>query len=228
MSRPVVIVMVKAPRAGFVKTRLASSFSEEDAATLAECFVQDVVKNVSQITDDLIIAYAPYDGRAKLEAILKQKGLLWLEQRGANLGERLAQIAAQAFDMGFSPLIFIGTDSPTLPTEFINKAIQSLAANESDIALGPTEDGGYYLVGLHRPVTNIFQNIAWSTSETYAQTARNAKQLNLRLLELPLWYDVDTHADLLRLRDEIFLKEEARKRANTTYQWLSERMKDKG
>lgn len=228
MSRPVVIVMVKAPRAGFVKTRLSSALSEEDAATLAVCFVQDVVKSVGQITDDLIIAYAPSDGRATLEAILKQKRLLWFEQRGANLGERLEQIAAQAFDMGFSPLIFIGTDSPTLPTEFINEGIQSLASNESDIALGPTEDGGYYLVGLRQPAPGIFQNIAWSTSETFAQTARNAKRLNLRLLELPLWYDVDTYADLLRLRNEIFSNNHAQQRANTTYQWLSERMRDEG
>lgn len=213
--------MIKTPSAGSVKTRLMPPLSGDEAATLAACFARDVVKNASRVASELMIAYAPSGGRAALEKYLPPCGL-WSEQRGADLGERLERVAAQAFDEGFGPLIFIGTDSPTLPVSFITEACVSLVAGESDIALGPTEDGGYYLVGLRRRASGLFQNVAWSTPQAYAQTARNAAQMGLRLLELPRWYDIDTFPDLLRLRSEIFSDEEARRRAPNTYQWLLE------
>lgn len=217
--RPAVIVMIKAPRAGFVKTRLAPPLSHADAAALATCFAQDTVNIVSREASEVIIAYAPADGRDMLEASLPND-LHWLEQRGADLGERLEWIAKRAFDMNFGPLVFIGADSPTLPSSFIATAIHSLAAAESDIALGPTDDGGFYLVGLRQNARGLFQNIAWSTSQAYAQTASNAARLGLRLLELQTWYDVDTPADLQRLRAELSGDEGARLRAPATYQWL--------
>ena len=219
MSRSAVIVMIKAPRAGFVKTRLTPALSDADAAALAVCFAQDAVSCASRVASEVIIAYAPSDGRSMLEASLPG-GLRWLEQRGQDLGERLEAITAQAFEIGFGPLVFTGTDSPTLPPDFITAAINSLTATGSDIALGPTDDGGFYLVGLRQPVRGIFQNVAWSTCEAYAHVARNAALLGLRLLELPLWYDVDTPADLQRLRAELSADEEARLRAPATHQWL--------
>lgn len=79
-----------------------------------------------------------------------------------------------------------------------------MAAEESDIAPGPTEDGGYYLVGLRHYVSDLFNNIALSTPLAYEQTIRTAAGLNLRILKLPRWYDVDTASDLRRLHDEIF------------------------
>lgn len=221
MSRPAVIIMVKAPRAGSVKTRLTPPLSEMDAAALAACFAQDTVNGASRVTSEVIIAYAPADGREMLEAFLPD-GLRWLEQRGEDLGERLEAVAAQAFATGFGPLVFIGADSPTLPSQFIATAIDSLAAAESDIALGPTEDGGFYLVGLRQNTHGLFRNIAWSTSQAYAHASRNAARLGLRLLELPPWYDVDTPADLERLRSELSGDEQARMRAPATYQWLLE------
>jgi rSAM/selenodomain-associated transferase 1 len=220
--RSLVIVMIKAPRAGMVKTRLTPPLRADDAASLAACFAQDVVNNAKRVASQMMIAYAPSDGRAFLEAFIRDDDLIWLEQEGADLGERLERAAAQGFDLGFSPLVMIGADSPTLPHDFIATAIQALAAAECDIALGPTEDGGYYLIGLRHPARGLFQNIAWSTPQAYAQTARNARHLGLRLLELPPWYDVDTFDDLQRLRAELFSDEEARKRAPATYQWLQE------
>jgi rSAM/selenodomain-associated transferase 1 len=219
MPRPVVIVMVKAPRAGFVKTRLVPELSEIEAAALAACFAQDVVRGASQVAHNLLIAYTPSDGREVLEAILPD-GVLWFEQQGEDLGARLESVAAHAFDLAFAPLIFIGADSPTLPPAFIATAIERLTAKETDVVLGPTEDGGYYLIGLRRRERGLFQDVAWSTSQTYMQTARNATRLGLRLLQLSPWYDVDTPSDLLRLRAELSSDPEARRRAPATYQWL--------
>jgi rSAM/selenodomain-associated transferase 1 len=219
MSRPVVIVMIKAPRAGLVKTRLVPPLSEKQAASLAACFAQDVVRSAAGVAGELLVAYSPADGRDSLEALLPG-GLLWCEQRGENLGARLDSVAAHADSLGFAPLVFIAADSPTLPPEFIATAIRWLDEGESDVVLGPTEDGGYYLVGLRRPARGLFQNIAWSTPRAYAQTTENASRLSLRLLRLPAWYDVDTHADLLRLRTEILTDSEAGRRAPATCQWL--------
>jgi uncharacterized protein len=217
--RPVVIVMVKAPRAGFAKTRLVPPLSELDAASLAASFVQDVVNAARRIVPKPIVAYAPHNGRALLEAFLP-KDLLWLEQQGKDLGERLEAAVLHAASLGFSPVIVIGADSPTLPDSFIETAREALAAGKTDAVLGPTADGGYYLVGLRRPVPHLFQNISWSTPFTYEQTARNISGHGLELLELPQWYDVDTFSDLLRQRDELFSDEAARKRAPATYRWL--------
>ena len=215
-----IVVVVKAPRVGLVKTRLTPPLTKEDAAALAACFARDVVNCASGLADVVIIAYAPAGGRAALETTLRRGDLLWLEQRGADLGERLDAAAAHAFARGFGPLVFLGADSPTLPPSFISQALQSLAEGQSDIVLGPTDDGGYYLVGLRRPAPGLFQNVAWSTPEAYAQTVRNAERLGLRLHELPRWYDVDTPADLLRLRAELFNDEAARQRAPATYRWI--------
>ncbi|MCA1556535.1 MAG: TIGR04282 family arsenosugar biosynthesis glycosyltransferase, partial [Acidobacteria bacterium] len=183
MSRPVCIVMLKAPRAGTVKTRLVPPLSGAESAALAACFARDTVTGVRRILPDVIVAYAPADGRVELEAILPNDDLLWLEQRGEDLGARLEAVTAHAASLGYAPIIVVGTDSPTLPPSFVEGAINSLSAGESDLALGPTEDGGYYLVGLRQSVSNLFQNIAWSTPLAYQQTVRNAARLNLRVLE---------------------------------------------
>lgn len=216
---PAVIVMVKAPRAGAVKTRLTPILSESDAASLAACFAQDAVANARRIVRDLIVAYTPEDARRILQSSLPHD-LLWIEQEGDSLGARLGAAIGRAAALGFSPLIVTGTDSPTLPPVFIETAIGALARDEVDLVLGPTEDGGYYLVGLRQPVPHLFQNVAWSTPLVYQQTVDTAARLGLRLQELPRWYDVDTPADLQRLREELSADQEAQVRAKATYQWL--------
>ncbi len=217
--RPVVIVMVKAPRAGLVKTRLGPALAATDAAALAACFVRDVVATALRVVPELLVAYAPADGRALLEPLLP-KGLHWVAQQGADLGARLAAAVAHAAALGCAPILVLGADSPTLPDSFIETARAALTDDAADVVLGPTTDGGYYLVGLRQPAPTLFQNIAWSTPHAYEQTAANVARLGLRLLALPAWYDVDTCADLLRLRAEVCADEQARARAPHTYHWL--------
>jgi rSAM/selenodomain-associated transferase 1 len=218
--RPVCIVMVKAPRAGAVKTRLTPPLSGEQAASLAACFAQDTVACVRRVAPEVMLAYAPADGRARLEELFPEGGLMWVEQRGDDLGARLDAAAAHALALGRGPVIIVGADSPTLPPSFVRQALASLAEGEADVALGPTDDGGYYLVGLRQSSGGLFRDVAWSTPLAYRQTADNAARLGLRTLELPRWYDVDTPADLLRLREEILADEESRRRAPATRRWL--------
>lgn len=220
MPRPAVIVMAKAPRPGGVKTRLVPPLTDTAAARLAACFFADTVSLALNVTQQVVIAYAPTDGRAALEERLSGAGLLWLEQRGDDLGERLAGVVERAATLDLGPLLVVGADSPTLPRDFLITALEALAGGRADVALGPTEDGGYYAVGVRAPAVGLFDSVEWSTPRAYAQTARNAARAGLRLLELPRWYDVDTPADLLRLRAELSADEDARRRAPATYEYL--------
>jgi rSAM/selenodomain-associated transferase 1 len=219
MIRPAGVLMMKAPLAGFVKTRLAPPLKAEEAAALAGCFARDAARCALEAGGEVVIAYAPAAGRATLEPLLPSCSH-WVEQKGDGLGARLEAVAAEVFRSGFGPVAVAGADSPTLPPSYVSRALAALAAGDADIALGPTEDGGYYLVGLRRPAPGLFRNVEWSTPRAYAQTARNAAALGLRLLELPRWYDVDTPEDLARLRAELFGGEAARVRAPATYEWM--------
>ncbi|HEX8352506.1 MAG TPA: TIGR04282 family arsenosugar biosynthesis glycosyltransferase [Pyrinomonadaceae bacterium] len=231
--------MAKAPRPGGVKTRLVPPLAGPEAARLAACFFADTVALAQGVAATVLVAYAPADGRAALEEALRAAaleggpgeetprenikrggGLLWLEQRGGDLGERLAGVVERAAALGLGPMLLVGADSPTLPPAFLAAALEGLDVGRADVALGPTEDGGYYAVGLRAPARGLFYSVEWSTPRAYAQTARNAERLGLRLLELPRWYDVDTPADLLRLRAEFADDEGARRRAPRTHAWV--------
>ena len=227
MSVPAIIVMAKAPRAGEAKTRLAPPLTREEAARLAASLFADTVSVALGAGAAVIVAYTPADGRASLEEALRltlteeaSGGVLWLEQRGEGLGERLDGVAGRAYAEGFGPLLFVGADSPTLPPSCLAAALVMFARGRADVVLGPTEDGGYYAVGMREPAAGLFDSVEWSTPLAYEQTARNAERLGLRVLELPPWYDVDTPADLARLRAELSTDEGARRRAPSTSEWL--------
>ena len=227
MPLPAVIVMAKAPRAGEAKTRLAPPLTRAEAARLAACLFADTVSAALGVGAAPAVAYAPADGRPALEEALRVtlpeeilRGLPWLEQRGRDLGERLTGVVGRAAAEGFGPLLLVGADSPTLPPAFLAAALGGLADGGADAALGPTEDGGYYAVGVREPAPGLFDSVEWSTPRAYAQTAHNAARLGMRLLELPRWYDVDTPADLARLRAELSTDEAARRRAPSTCEWL--------
>ena len=227
MPLPAVIVMAKAPRAGGAKTRLAPPLTRVEAARLAACLFADTLSLARGLGAVVAVAYAPADGRAALEEALRAASLeeaarevLWLEQRGRDLGERLGGAAERASAAGLGPLLFVGADSPTLPPGFLAAALGGLADGRADVALGATSDGGYYAVGMREPAPGLFEQVEWSTPRAYAQTAQNAARLRLRLLELPPWYDVDTPEDLARLRAELDADPGARRRAPSTYRWL--------
>jgi hypothetical protein len=219
-SNPVLIVMAKAPRPEQVKTRLCPPLQPAEAASLAAAFLQDIVTREAAGGRSVLIAHAPADGRAEMEALLFP-GLLWTPQRGADLGARMLAAMLAASRQAFSPLVMIGTDSPTLPRDRVPMAFELLASDRADVVLGPTEDGGYYLVGVQTPVPALFDAVAWSTERALADTLRNATACSLRVAQLPAWYDIDTPDDLRRLRAELHSSRTARKLAPGTCQWFS-------
>jgi uncharacterized protein len=123
-------------------------------------------------------------------------------QRGVDLGERLDQLLTDALVAGAQQVVVIDSDSPTLPAAYVAEAFAQLDG-PSDVVLGPCDDGGYYLIGLKRPQPRLLREVQMSTPFVVRDTLRLAEELGLRVALLPEWYDVDTVAELDRLRAEL-------------------------
>jgi len=198
--RKAIIVMTKIPIAGTVKTRLSPPLSVEQSATLAECFLRDTVCKAKSLENNLIIAYSPIKKLSVLQRILPEQKT-FIKQKGANLGARMFHAFEFAFARNLDSVVMIGTDSPTLPAEFVRRAFENLF--ESDAVLGRTTDGGFYLIGLRILKKEIFESVEWSSPKTFEQTARNIETAELKLSLTPDWYDVDTPDDLKRLKMDL-------------------------
>ena len=213
--------MAKVPRPGTVKTRLRPLLSDVQSAKLATCFLRDTVAKAARLTPNVVIAYSPDDGEAEIAALLPGQHL-YIAQKGVDLGERLQSAVAVSETLGFGPIVLVGTDSPTLPDEYIHAAFKHLAVNEKGIAVGPADDGGYYLIGMSRAESELFRGIEWSSKWVFEQTMANARNISkTRIIELPRWYDVDTADDLARLCIELEADENARSRAPETFRWIA-------
>ena len=193
--------MTKVPQAGKVKTRLQPFLTLPQSAEISICFLQDTEQKAKAVTQNLIIAFSPIEKKNLLIDILQTKPIL-IEQKGVNLGERMCHAFEFAFFLDSDAVVMIGTDSPTFPAEFIERAFIFLEM-KSDVVLGKTEDGGFYLIGLRSLDKRIFENVEWSSTRTFEQTNRNIENLNLSLSEIPVWYDVDTPQDLIKLEKEL-------------------------
>lgn len=199
-SKPIAVaIMAKAPRAGEVKTRLCPPLSLADAAELYRRFLLDKIEQITSLrTASPAIAYTPTEARAFFEEVAP--GFVLVPQRGADLGERLANSLGEFLDRGHRGALAIDSDTPTLPLGFLQEALDLVTTPGIDVVLGPTEDGGYYLIGLRRLHRELFEAMAWSTSQVLPETIRRADAKGLRVACLPPWYDIDTPDDLARLQ----------------------------
>jgi rSAM/selenodomain-associated transferase 1 len=212
-----IIIMAKVPQAGKVKTRLQPFLTPEQSAEFANCLLQDTINKVNQTKNKPIIAYSPSERRDFFDGF---NNLVLTAQNGSDLGERIFNAFQFAFSQNLDSVVMIGTDSPTFPPEFINKAFDFLI--NSDAVLGKTEDGGFYLIGLKKLDRRIFEPVEWSSPTTFQQTKNNLEKLDFSLSELPVWYDVDEPKDLKRLREDEHLQQIAPK----TAEWLDTNKKD--
>lgn len=212
--------MAKVPIVGLVKTRLRPFLTDEQCCSLAACFLKDTVSNALKVTPNVIVAFYPPEGRAEIESLVTGEITL-VEQKGDDLGERLASAVTHAEALGFGPVSAIGTDSPTLPSEILKTAAESFRESEADLVLGGTRDGGYYLIGLRKMMPGIFHGVTWSSENVYRETIENAKRIGLKnLLELPVWHDVDVPTDLVALRNEVLADANLQRQAPKTFMWL--------
>jgi uncharacterized protein len=212
------VVVAKAPFEGFVKTRLAPHLGPADAATLYECLLGDIVAKLDSYKgSEFWLAFAP--GGEKYFSN-SYPAIRLLPQRGKDLGERLHHIFVDLFRRGYSDIIIADSDSPTVPLANIDKAYNLLSEEESDLVLGPSDDGGYYLIGLKRPCEEIFHDIPWSTKNVLDATIKRAEKLSLRVDLLCPAYDIDVEEDLQRLWNDFIVLEHLRAIAPRTYSYL--------
>jgi uncharacterized protein len=196
------VVVGKAPEAGRTKTRLSPPLSPAQAADLSGAFLQDTIAVAAAAAWDRVSVVYPPTRHAErvLRAVLPPNVHL-APQQGDGLGAALADAFRSHLAEGFGRVVLIGSDNPTLPPSLLADADRALDAH--DLVLGPSADGGYYLIGMDRPHLGVFEDIRWSTSVVCAQTLQRADALGLRVATIQPWYDVDTGADLARLRAEL-------------------------
>jgi rSAM/selenodomain-associated transferase 1 len=195
------LVVAKQPAAGQTKTRLCPPLTGAAAAALYACFLRDTLDLMRQVPDvGRGIVFLPEAASDYFSALAPDMHLSL--QQGINLGERLDHLLTAALEAGAAHAVVMDSDSPTLPAEYLVQAFDALAG-PSDVVLGPCEDGGYYLIGLKRPQPRLLRDVQMSTPHVVRDTLALAEQLGLKVTLLPTWYDVDTVAELDRLRTEL-------------------------
>jgi uncharacterized protein len=196
-----IIMLVKYPAKGYVKSRLAADLDDETASDLYRCFVGDLLHTLQQSSHPFKIFFFPPDTEDKVGQWLG-KELAYEPQAGADLGERMKNAFAQMFREGFQQVLLIGSDSPDLPEILLDEAFRALADN--DAVLGPSFDGGYYLIGFTARtfLPSAFTDIEWGTEKVFAQTMAVFESRPSRVHVLPPWRDVDRIEDLAALYQE--------------------------
>jgi uncharacterized protein len=216
-------VMTKAPRAGQVKTRLVPPLPPEEAAQLNVCFLRDTAAAIAKAcgtTARGVGVYTPIGAEGAYIDILPSDFEL-LPQRGDGFGERLAFATADLFQCGFGSVCLIDSDSPTVSAAVYADAVEILSKAGDRVVLGPSDDGGYYLIGLKQTRRELFERIDWSTERVLDQTKTRARELNLDVSLLPTGYDVDDAATLRRLCDELLSKSSDAEIAPNTRKFLA-------
>jgi rSAM/selenodomain-associated transferase 1 len=188
------IVFVKRPRPGEVKTRLASEIGAADAAVLYQAMAEHVLRATAPRDGgyERVVEYSPADAGDDIQRWLPAERCA--PQAAGDLGRRMAQAFASAFAEGMPRVVLIGTDAPALAREHVEQAFDAL--RDADLVLGPAPDGGYCLVGLAALRPELFEGIAWSTPTVCAATLERARAAGLRHRLLSPLRDVDTLADV--------------------------------
>jgi hypothetical protein len=190
------LVVAKRPVPGQTKTRLCPPMTSQGAAGLYECFLRDTLEIMRHVPDvSRTIGYFPEDAHDYFLQLAPDMHLIC--QRGESLGERLDNLLANALSSGVSRAVVIDSDSPTLPAGYIVQAFEFLTT--ADVVIGPTVDGGYYLIGMNMRHPQLLRQVRMSTPQVLSDTLSLADSAGLRVALLPAWYDVDTVVDLHRL-----------------------------
>ena len=194
------IVFAKVPAPNKVKTRLTHLLSPQEAADLYASFLFDALEQYTGLRVDVRLYLSPTEDSIPDE--LRIDGVSLHTQVGNDLGERMAHAFVETFMAGYQHAVIIGTDHPTLPSSFIEHAY-NLLEKPYTVVIGPSEDGGYYLLGMNEFYPQLFQDMTYSHSNVYEDTLDRARSLKAELSILPEWYDVDTPEALQKLIGEI-------------------------
>lgn len=190
MAAAALLVFVKAPRPGQVKTRLAAAIGDERAAAAYRAMAEGVLERTAPLAEEYerLVFYTPDDARDEIARWLGSETLV--AQEGPDLGARMDAAFAAAFARGAPSVVLVGSDLPRLDRSHVLDALAALDAHE--VVLGPAVDGGYYLIALRERRPELFRDIEWSTAAVLAQTLHRCEALGLHAHLLETLADVDT------------------------------------
>jgi rSAM/selenodomain-associated transferase 1 len=200
------VVMLKYPEPGRVKTRLVPPLTGVEASCLYRCFIEDTFERIMPLrrcsdADERVSihsAFTPAEKRGDVTKLLPA-GIPLIPQRGGDLGERLYTIFNEMMEYGYKRVVVIGSDSPDIPLEYIGEAFRMLREKPERVVLGPSEDGGYYLIGMDRANKAPFEGISWGSDTVLSDTLAQCKRDGIETSLLPMWRDVDRIEDLAPL-----------------------------
>jgi rSAM/selenodomain-associated transferase 1 len=195
-SKPALLIFVRAPEAGRVKTRLAAAIGAEAALDVYRTLAEHTLREAEKLRTDGVeirVHYTPADAEQAVRGWLGADAT-YLPQADGDLGVRMEDAFARAFAAGARQVIIVGSDLPALSAELLRRAFRAL--DEHPAVLGPARDGGYYLLGLIGPVPGIFDGIAWSTPSVLAETCARFRTAGIHPPLLEELADVDVVEDL--------------------------------
>jgi len=194
-DNPIILLFIKAPVKGQIKSRLAAAIGNDAALELYQRFVLDTIDTVRALPAPVRICFYPPEAGTTIRTWLGNERAC-IPQQGNDLGGRMEQSFAQAFSEGYERAVLIGSDIPELSRAMMHEAMAALDTN--DAVLGPAADGGYYLIGFKAKtfLPSVFHDIAWSTSTVCDETLGKFKRSGQRVHLLPKLHDVDTKDDL--------------------------------
>lgn len=201
------IIFTREPEAGVTKTRMMPYFTAEQSAELHRCMLRDIGRQAQAADADIIVAYAGGEPSFLLSVFSKDR-CRYIKQRGEGLGSRMENAVSDALGLGYSSAVLIGTDIPEIEAESIDAAFAMLGAY--DCVIGPTEDGGYYLIGMKSVHHEAFDIGQYSTDSVCAETVASLKRAGLCVGYADTYADMDTPGDLAgfrrRMREDRMLR----------------------
>ena len=190
-----ILLFVKYPKDGVVKTRLSKSIGASAAVSLYKCFVEDILLTLQGLNAHTWVCYYPEDVEDDM-AVWLGRNYFYVLQKGKNLGKRLQHCFNYSFEKGFERSIAVASDVPEISEGIIGDAFKIL--QNKDAVIGPSYDGGYYLVGFKKKSyrTDIFDDISWSTNLVFDETLEKIEAHNLQYSVLDKLNDMDTIDDI--------------------------------
>ena len=226
VTNPAVIIFTKAPIPGTVKTRLSPPLTPDEAATLHGTLILDAIERANGLPVTLYIAGAPDIAHPFFKVLEGRYGARLLPQEGDDLGTRMSGAMQKAFELGHRRVILAGTDLPTFTRSHLTQAVDHLTTH--DVVLGPTTDGGYYLIGLRAAVPELFQGIAWSTPTVLEETRKTAAAQGLSVALLSECQDLDMVDDLTAFISLAGKDKKLSKRTSGALKLIANRLNERG
>jgi rSAM/selenodomain-associated transferase 1 len=201
MQNRCLIVFVKYPQPGQVKSRLANDFDSDFAAALFKAFVFDILECAMKGNWQLKVFFYPPEKEPEIKKMFGNDHE-YRPQRGTNLGARMKNAFDDCFSGGFKSIVLIGSDLPDLPLKLIEDAFTALDYPK-DAVIGPATDGGYYLIGFRydKFLPAVFEGLTWSTVSVFSETLKILHSCGFQTEILQEWQDVDTRDDLINLME---------------------------